>query len=168
MPKYKAIPAYYSERKYKCPDKLQTAVDKYFKNPVHKIKKISSDGTVVEVPVLTISGLAYSLGFCSRKSLYDYIARKDTPINIKLSTVISRAVFFIEGNYEGLLQTNNTAGIIFALKNMGWRDRTEIVEEHKFNLGDIDVSDLSKEDMFNVMLGKLTVAQIKARKAKKR
>lgn len=73
----------------------------------------------VEVPVLTISGLAMFLGFCSRQSLYDYEQ------NEEFSYIIKRARLFVEMEYEEQLQHGNTTGAIFALKNMGWKDRVE-------------------------------------------
>ena len=72
-----------------------------------------------EKPV-TISGLAYFLGFESRQSFYDY--EKDS----EFSYTIKRARLFIENEYEKLLQSGNVTGAIFALKNFGWTDKQEI------------------------------------------
>jgi hypothetical protein len=68
----------------------------------------------------TITGLAYFLGFESRQSFYDYADRG------KFSYIGKRARLFIESCYESKLSGNNPTGPIFFLKNMGWKDRTEI------------------------------------------
>lgn len=69
---------------------------------------------------LTITGLAYHLGFESRQSFYDYEKRD------LFSYTIKRARMFIENEYEKLLISNNTTGAIFALKNFGWTDKQDI------------------------------------------
>lgn len=66
-----------------------------------------------------ISGLAYFLGFADKTTLYDYRDRED------FSHPIKRAILRIEMNYEGGLTEQSVAGRIFALKNMGWKDKTE-------------------------------------------
>lgn len=67
----------------------------------------------------TITGLALYLGFESRQSFYDY---ED---NDKFSYTIKKARLKIENEYEKKLSGNNVAGSIFALKNLGWKDKTE-------------------------------------------
>lgn len=59
---------------------------------------------------------------------------------------------------------------IFWLKNRKpkeWRDRSHIVEEVEFKIGDVDVEGLTTEEMLDVMMKKATIAQIRARKANK-
>lgn len=68
---------------------------------------------------LMISGLAYFLGFADKTTLYDYRDRED------FSHPIKRAILRIEMNYEGGLTEQSVAGRIFALKNMGWKDKNE-------------------------------------------
>lgn len=63
----------------------------------------------------TITGLALFLGFESRQSIHDY---KDNEV---FSYVIKRAMLAVENSYE----TSGSAFDIFALKNMGWKDKTE-------------------------------------------
>ena len=63
----------------------------------------------------TITGLALYLGFDSRQSLYDYEDKQE------FSYIIKRAKLAVENSYE----TSGTAFDIFALKNMGWKDKTE-------------------------------------------
>lgn len=96
--------------KYETNDELQDAIDNYVK----KIK--DSKGK----EKLTISGLCYELGFCSRQSFYDL--EKDE----KFSYTIKRARLFIESNYESKLTEQNATGSIFALKNFGWKDKQEL------------------------------------------
>ena len=107
--------------KYKTPEELQTAIDKYFLNPPNKKVITNTDGSTTEVPIFTVSGLGYFLGFMDRQSLYDYCKRGDN-----FSCIIRRAKYFIESEYEAKLQGTNVVGIIFALKNMGWRDKSEV------------------------------------------
>lgn len=67
----------------------------------------------------TITGLALYLGFASRQSIYDYADKED------YSYIIKRAQLVIESNYEEMLLSKASTGSIFALKNMGWKDKTE-------------------------------------------
>lgn len=68
---------------------------------------------------VTISGLAFHLGFTSRQSIYDYKEKED------FAYIIKQTVLFIESNYENNLHGPSPTGSIFALKNMGWRDKSE-------------------------------------------
>ena len=88
---------------YNSPEELQEAIDLYF------------DGA--DKP--TISGLALHCGFVSRQSFYDYEQRPEYSYTIK------RARLRIESMYEEKLQGQTCTGAIFALKNLGWRDKTE-------------------------------------------
>ena len=67
------------------------------------------------------AGLAYALGFCERRSLNDYVGYND-----KTSTPIKRAMLRLEAMYESMLHKQSCTGAIFALKNRGWTDKTEI------------------------------------------
>jgi hypothetical protein len=87
------------------PEKLQSLIDDYFQLNAEK---------------KTISGLAYHLGFESRQSFYDYEKNKI------FSYTIKRARLRMESIYEANLQSNNATGSIFALKNLGWHDKTEL------------------------------------------
>lgn len=66
----------------------------------------------------TVTGLCLYLGFSSRSSLDDYVEKSD-----EFSYIIKRARLAVENSYELSGQTID----IFALKNMGWKDRTETV-----------------------------------------
>jgi len=71
----------------------------------------------------TVTGLALYLGFCTRKSLDDYEGKGKEYLY-----VIKRARLAVEHSYELAGQTID----IFALKNMGWADKTEI--DHTVNI----------------------------------
>lgn len=73
----------------------------------------------------TITGLALYLGFSSRSSFDDYEKRSD-----EFSYIIKRAKLAVENSYELSGQTID----IFALKNMGWRDKTETDLNHSGNI----------------------------------
>lgn len=91
------------------PNDLQILVDKYFK----------------EEKQPTLAGLAYALGI-SRASLYNY-DKKDGFLDI-----IKRAREKVLDIYEKrLLYSNLPTGVIFALKNMGWKDRQDITTDDK-------------------------------------
>lgn len=65
----------------------------------------------------TITGLALYVGFCTRKSLDDYEDKSKEYLYI-----IKRAKLAVEHSYEIGGQTID----IFALKNMGWTDKSEV------------------------------------------
>ena len=92
---------------FETPEQLSDAIQAYFD------KQIENKG------IITVSGLAYALGFTSRQSIYDYKERDE------FSYIIKRATLFVETCYEEKLSTPACTGSIFALKNMGWRDRSE-------------------------------------------
>lgn len=105
--------------KFETAEQLQKKINEYFKNCPDKKNIITKTGEVVEFPTPTICGLCYFLGFESRQSFYDYEKIE------KFSYIIKRARLFVEKEYELLLQSNNCTGAIFALKNMGWVDKTQ-------------------------------------------
>ena len=93
------------KRKYLTPDEMQEQIELYF----------TTEDDV------TITGIALFLGFESRQSLYDYEKMEG------YSYIIKRARLFVERDYEKGLKTQYSSGSIFALKNMGWTDKQEIV-----------------------------------------
>lgn len=99
-------------------DDLQSKIDEYFNGGANK-RKIPIGLTTVEIPYYTICGLAYYLGFSSRQSLLDYEKREE------YSDIIKKARLRIEMAYEECLMDKSPTGAIFALKNMGWHDKTE-------------------------------------------
>ena len=107
---------------YESVEQLQKAIDDYFNKGVETKKIVIGKGEtarIEEIPVPTISGLVYYLGFESRQSFYDYEEKPEFTYTVK------RARLWIEKEYEAQLNIGNTVGAIFALKNMGWKDKTE-------------------------------------------
>lgn len=117
---------------FESPEQLQEKIDQYFIEGVTTktvvIGKAPNNYTIqVEVP--TITGLAYYIGFESRQSFYDYENKPEFTYTIK------KVRLFIEQHYEEMLQTGNTVGAIFALKNFGWKDRQEIDQKTEHSGG---------------------------------
>lgn len=82
---------------------------------------------------LTVSGLVLWLGFVSVTSLTDY-AKK----NQAFAQTITRARTLVAMQYEMQLFEQNSAGAVFALKNMGWSDRVEQIittQKQVFKIG---------------------------------
>lgn len=73
----------------------------------------------------TITGLALYLGFTSRKAMYDYEQKKE------FCDTIKNARLRIEHEYEKQLHLDKCTGAIFALKNFGWKDKTEDNTDNK-------------------------------------
>jgi len=82
----------------------------------------------------TITGLTLYLGFSSRASLDDYCNKSE-----EFSYILKRAKLAVENSYEQSAGTFD----IFALKNMGWADRTEI--KHEVSTGFLNVDPLDDQ-----------------------
>jgi hypothetical protein len=91
------------------PKDLEILVDQYFKSTER----------------WTLSGLAVFIGI-DRKTLYNYEERDE------FFHIIKKARDKVESIYEErAIYENNPTGVIFALKNMGWKDRTDITTNDK-------------------------------------
>jgi hypothetical protein len=90
---------------FKTPEEMEKAVDEYI--------------SITPVKDRTMTGLCMWLGFVSRQSLHDYKKREG------FSYPALKALMAIENSYEVTLRSANAPGSIFALKNMGWKDKTE-------------------------------------------
>jgi hypothetical protein len=89
--------------RFETPEDLKTEADLYFAN--------------TDRP--TLSGLAYALGI-DRQTLYNYKKRDG------FFDIIKSYRDRVEVKYEErLIYDNQVTGVIFALKNMGWKDKTE-------------------------------------------
>jgi hypothetical protein len=121
------------------PEDLQEKIEEYFNGGAHKKTFVTALGVTVEIPIITICGLAYFLGFESRQSLTDYEEKSE------FSYIIKRARLRIEMNYEENLTEKNATGSIFALKNMDWKDKseTDITTKGDKISNEIDYSKLS-------------------------
>ena len=71
----------------------------------------------------SICGVALYLGFVSRQSFNDYAKKTD------FSDIVSRIKLAVENSYEKGLHSKGASGCQFALKNMGWKDKTEVEQE---------------------------------------
>jgi len=105
--------------------------------------KINNEGVNENPENLTETGLALFLGFESRQSIYDYKDKED------FSYIIKRALLVIENHYETRLIYSNPTGAIFALKNMDWKDKTEIEGQFK-NDTKIDLSNISESTLLKI------------------
>jgi hypothetical protein len=105
--------------KYKSAKKLQSRIDEYF---IHIQGEKKAKRWIRKEEPATVTGLALFLGFISRQSLLDYREKQE------FSDIIKKAVTRVEHEYEKKLSGFSTTGSIFALKNMGWKDK--IVNEH--------------------------------------
>lgn len=108
------------------PEALQAKVDEYFIWVLGEREWVVNDSGEREERVkraachTTVTGMALFLGFESRQSIYDYEERGD------FSYIIKKARMKVEDAYEQRLHGTTPTGAIFALKNMGWKDRTEV------------------------------------------
>jgi hypothetical protein len=129
---------------FETPEQLQDLIDEYFKEGV-TVKKVvigkAPNNYTLDVEVPTISGLTYYIGFESRQSFYDYEQKQE------FSYTIKRARLFIEQHYEEMLQTGNTTGAIFALKNFDWKDTQEVNQKTTIKDDRIDDSKLTDEEL---------------------
>ncbi len=96
-------------RIYQEPDELEQECDNFFAECKESKERP------------TVTGLALYLGFASKQSLYDYEKEE------KFSYPIKKSLTKIENALEKKLDGQTVTGIIFALKNMGWKDKTETV-----------------------------------------
>ena len=89
-----------------------------FKNPEEMMDLIEE--YINSGEVLTVTGLALRLGFASRQSIYDYEKIKE------FSYIVKRGLLLVENGYEKRLHGTTPTGAIFAMKNMGWKDKQEL------------------------------------------
>ena len=117
--------------KFETPKELLDSINAYFKERCEDDKPI------------TVSGLAYALGFASRQSMYDY-GKKD-----EYSYIITRAKLLIEDNYEQCLHNPQTCnGAKFALAaGFGWKEKKEITHSGNMQFTGINVTPPSNEDV---------------------
>lgn len=108
---------------YDDPKDLEAKIELYFSQDANKRQIVVGKGAnkqVVEIPIYTITGLSFYLGFESRQSFYDY-GNKEA-----FTYIIKKARLRIEQHYEEILQMDvPQTGAIFALKNMNWSDKTD-------------------------------------------
>ncbi|MDW0314058.1 MAG: terminase small subunit [Nitrososphaeraceae archaeon] len=122
-------------RDYETPEELASNVLDYFtwcegefkEVEVKKVNKKTGEESIRKVKECirppesyTITGLCLFLGFESR-STFDEQAKRSS----EFSYIVKRAKMVVEQKYEKNLDSQSPTGAIFALKNMGWKDKTE-------------------------------------------
>lgn len=110
--------------KFKTVEELQGKIDAYFA----EVEKPKHLGDKVYFDPLTITGLALALG-TSRETLCNYEERDEFFDTIKAAK--TKVEHYAE---KMLFIGNGAAGPIFALKNHGWSDKTEIDHSGKLQL----------------------------------
>lgn len=102
---------------YETPEKLEAKINEYFRDAEYDENGV----TRKEPKHLTVTGLAYFLGFEDRLSLWEYGNRPE------FKHVIKKAKLRIESYLEDRLYGANVTGTIFNLKNnFGWKDQQGI------------------------------------------
>ena len=71
----------------------------------------------------SITGLALALN-TSKQLLCDYEKREG------FDEIIKEAKLIVENSYELSLRKNGRTGDIFALKNFGWKDKSEVISKN--------------------------------------
>lgn len=102
--------------KFQSVEELEEKIQAYFDDVASKAVTLE-DGKIIQEP-LTITGLALALD-TTRQGLINYEERDEFYDTIK------RAKTVVENFAEKKLFGNNATGAIFALKNFGWKDKTE-------------------------------------------
>ena len=110
---------------YETPDEMAIEIEAYFSHCADNHQP------------MTVTGLALYLGFESKQSLYDYQERNE------FSYLIRKARTIVENGYEKALHSNTVTGAIFALKNMGWKDRQDI----DVTSGDKPINSVSDDEL---------------------
>ncbi len=75
-----------------------------------------------EAEPATLAGLAFFLGFNSREE-FDHYEK-----NGKHALLVKRARLRVEASYEKKLHYQSSTGAIFALKSIGWNEKTEAIK----------------------------------------
>jgi hypothetical protein len=103
-------------------DKLQERIDDYFisiEEEHQTEEKSKTKKTVKTAEPATITGFAFFLGFNSRQEFDEYEEKG------KFANTLKRGRLRIEAEYEKRLHKQSPQAAMFALKNMGWRDKAE-------------------------------------------
>jgi len=89
------------------------------------------------VDELTVTGLALAIG-TTRETLCVY-GKKEGFVE-----TIEQAKLIVENSYELSLRANGRSGDIFALKNFGWKDKTEQTVDLKAAIVDLSADEYKK------------------------
>lgn len=125
---------------YESPEQLAKAIDEYFEwiqGEYKDVEFVTRDEETGETKTVkrrewlrqpeyaTITGLTLYLGFSHREALLDYEKKQEFSASIK------RGKTRVEFEYEKRLHGDKNVGAIFALKNFGWKDKTEVDNQGK-------------------------------------
>jgi len=91
----------------------------------------------------TVTGLALALG-SSRQGLMDYEKREE------FAYIVQEAKLIVENSYELELRKHGRTGTIFALKNFGWKDKSEV---ESTNTTTLKLEDLSNDQLQAIVKG---------------
>lgn len=130
--------------KYDDPKELEAKIEEYFdyiQGEEGEETYINDQGIEVfkwkrEPERPTVTGLALFIGFSHKGTLYEYAKKEEFKDSIK------RALSLVERSYEFMLDSKTYGGAIFALKNMGWKDKVE--QEHSFPSGNVTIQSEGK------------------------
>lgn len=140
---------------YEEPEVMAAAIDEYFvyikgeekEIPIKSTDKKGKETTkfiteIVRYPEpATVTGLILYLGFSHREALSDYEKREG------FSDIVRRARMRVEHSYECKLSSNLPTGSIFALKNMGWKDKTEVESNVTTKTDAIDLTKYTDDEL---------------------
>jgi hypothetical protein len=116
---------------FNTPVQVKKLVDDYFdyiEGEYHETEKPGKDDKtppttekkcIREPEPPTIAGLAHFLGFNTRQMFENYCKEGE------FADILSRGSLRIEACYEKKLHNQSATGAIFALKSMGWNEKSE-------------------------------------------
>ncbi|HVV55694.1 MAG TPA: terminase small subunit [Mucilaginibacter sp.] len=99
------------KKRFNSAKQLDSLIQQYFESSEEE------NQTGSEPP--TLAGLALFLGFESRQDIEVY---ENKP---RYAALLKRARLRVEAAYEKKLHTHSSGGAVFALKSMGWNERTD-------------------------------------------
>lgn len=107
-----------------------------FENAAKLKKMIDEYFDTVEEDRWTVTGLALHLG-CDRDTIWNY-SRKDpkdskSPVDPEVFRLMKIARLRVENGYEIDLKKSGRTGTIFALKNFGWKDESQVKNDTNLN-----------------------------------
>ena len=120
-------------RIFETPEQMELKAAEYFESLI----VFTPGGDVDYHTPATITGICLFLGFNSRQGFYEYKERSE------FSDIVARIQMTVENSYENGLYTKFSQGCTFALKNMGWKDKTE--QEISMPSGSVTIKSEGKE-----------------------
>ena len=109
--------------KIESPEQMEKILNEYF--------------STTEENKITLTGICLALDL-DKNNFYEYEKREG------YEKIVKRARMIVENSYEMSLRENGRTGDIFALKNFGWKDKTEI--ENTTNNKVTIINSLPKDD----------------------